>query len=103
LRFFPGHHPLLCQPHRSRVRFSSLSNRISKVTLRRPIPGRASEEFGDKLGHIEGAALHHIYEEEGTSFLELAGKGENQDMPTRRFQEEFEGWVRRQRSSARRV
>jgi DNA phosphorothioation-dependent restriction protein DptG len=52
-----------------------------------------SEEFGDKLEHIEGAVLHHMYEEEGTWFLELAEKGENQDMLTRRFREEFERYM----------
>jgi len=52
-----------------------------------------SEEFGDKLEHIEGAVLHHMYEEEGTWFLELAEKGEHQDMLTRRFQEEYERYM----------
>jgi len=39
-----------------------------------------SEEFDDKLEHIEGAVLHHMYEEEGKWFLALAKKSNNQDM-----------------------
>lgn len=52
-----------------------------------------SEEFGDKLEHIEGAVLHHMYEEEGTWFLELADKGEDQATLTRRYQEEFDRYM----------
>ena len=52
-----------------------------------------SEEFNDKLEHIEGAVLHHMYEEEGTWFLELMDKGEKHDMLTQRFREEFERYM----------
>jgi hypothetical protein len=48
-----------------------------------------SQEFADKLQHIEGAVLHHMYEEEGTWFIDLKNKGEDQAMLTQRFQEEF--------------
>lgn len=33
-----------------------------------------SEDFLDKLGHIEGAVAHHVYEEEGNWFLELKSR-----------------------------
>jgi Hemerythrin HHE cation binding domain len=52
-----------------------------------------SQEFMDKLDHIEGAVLHHMYEEEGTWFLELREKAESQVTLTRRFKEEFERYV----------
>ena len=52
-----------------------------------------SQEFMDKLDHIEGAVLHHMYEEEGTWFLELQEKAESQVTLTRRFKEEFERYV----------
>lgn len=52
-----------------------------------------SEEFTDKLEHIEGAVLHHMYQEEGTWFLELIEKGEDQAMLTARFREEFERYM----------
>jgi hypothetical protein len=31
-----------------------------------------SQDFHDKLGHIEGAVKHHVYSEEGTWFIDLA-------------------------------
>jgi hemerythrin superfamily protein len=52
-----------------------------------------SQEFADKLEHIEGAVLHHMYEEEGTWFLELQQKAESQATLTRRFREEFERYA----------
>jgi DNA phosphorothioation-dependent restriction protein DptG len=52
-----------------------------------------SEAFNDKLEHIEGAVLHHMYQEEGTWFHELMDKGEKQDMLTQRFREEFERYM----------
>jgi hemerythrin superfamily protein len=52
-----------------------------------------SQEFMDKLDHIEGAVLHHMYEEEGTWFPELREKGEAQVTLTRRYKEEFERYV----------
>jgi hypothetical protein len=55
----------------------------------------SSEAWLDKLGHIEGAVLHHIYEEESTWFLELKAKGEKQDHLTQRFQEEYERYTSR--------
>jgi hypothetical protein len=49
-----------------------------------------SQEFTNELEQIEGAVLHHMYEEEGTWFLELQQKAESQATLTRRFREEFE-------------
>ena len=43
----------------------------------------------DKLGHIEGAVLHHMYEEESSWFLKLKEKGQDQERVAARFKEEF--------------
>lgn len=52
-----------------------------------------SQDFTDKLEHIEGAVLHHMYEEEGTWFIELKEKGKDQAMITKRYMEEFNRYV----------
>jgi len=54
-----------------------------------------SQEFLDKLEHIRGAVAHHVYEEEGTWFLELKEKlaATDQQQLTRRYQEEFDRYV----------
>lgn len=48
----------------------------------------------DKLEHIRGAVLHHIFEEEGTWFLELKEKAPDQAFLTMRFAEEYERYAR---------
>jgi len=48
----------------------------------------ADQAWLDKLEHIRGAVLHHIFEEEGTWFLELK-KAPDQAFLTRRFAEEY--------------
>jgi hypothetical protein len=53
----------------------------------------ADEAWRDKLEHIRGAVLHHMFEEEGTWFLELREKAEDQDFLTRRFSEEYRRYV----------
>jgi hemerythrin superfamily protein len=52
-----------------------------------------SQAFIDKLEHIRGALLHHMYEEEGTWFLELKSKNVDQARLTARFIEEFERYA----------
>jgi hypothetical protein len=50
-----------------------------------------SQEFRDKLEHIKGAVAHHVYEEEGTWFLNLkrdSSAGEQLKL-TQRYQEQF--------------
>jgi hypothetical protein len=49
----------------------------------------ATDAWRDKLEHIRGAVLHHMFEEEGTWFLELKDKAPDQDFLTRRFAEEY--------------
>jgi hypothetical protein len=50
-----------------------------------------SQEFVDKLEHIEGAVAHHVYEEESNWFLDLKSKTPAADQVklTQRYQEHF--------------
>jgi hypothetical protein len=54
-----------------------------------------SQEYLDKLEHLRGAIAHHMYEEEGSRFLELKEKvsAVDQDRLTQRFKEEFDRYV----------
>ena len=52
-----------------------------------------SQDWMDKIEHIEGAVRHHMFEEEGTWFLELKAKGENPERTALRFKEEYERYV----------
>jgi hypothetical protein len=54
-----------------------------------------SQDFDDKLEHIRGAVAHHMYQEEGTWFVELSEKatGADQAMITQRYQEEWSRYV----------
>ena len=54
-----------------------------------------SQEFADKLEHLRGAVLHHMYEEENSRFIELKEKmpEAEQGRLTQRFREEFERYV----------
>ena len=51
-----------------------------------------SQEYLDKLEHIRGAVAHHVYEEEGTWFLDLKEKvsAQEQSELAQRYAEEFE-------------
>jgi len=49
-----------------------------------------SEDFHDKLGHIEGAVKHHVYSEEGTWFIDLARMpAADQKLIEQRYSEEY--------------
>jgi len=49
-----------------------------------------SEDFHDKLGHIEGAVKHHVYSEEGTWFIDLARMPDaDQTLIKQRYSEEY--------------
>jgi len=53
------------------------------------------QDWRDKLGHIRGAVLHHVYEEEGSRFPELRQAIDPQEDKrlTRRFLEEFDRYM----------
>jgi hemerythrin superfamily protein len=54
-----------------------------------------SQEYKDKLEHIRGAVLHHVYEEENTWFFELQQKLSEADKARLavRYKEEFNRYV----------
>lgn len=47
----------------------------------------------DKVEHIRGAVLHHMFEEEGSWFLALKADYDDQAFLTRRFAEEYARYV----------
>lgn len=51
----------------------------------------ASEDYQDKLEHIRGAVLHHVFSEEGTWYLKLARSAPpaDQERITARYAEEY--------------
>lgn len=53
----------------------------------------SSDAWRDKWGHIEGAVLTHMFEEENGWFLHLKAKGEHQNRLTARYKEEFERYA----------
>jgi hemerythrin superfamily protein len=54
-----------------------------------------TQDYLDKLEHIRGAVAHHVYEEEGTWFLELKERMAPTDQTklTSRYKEEFDRYV----------
>jgi hypothetical protein len=53
-----------------------------------------SQEWLDKLDHIRGAVLHHMYEEEGERFIDLAEKAAAEsEVLSQRFAEEYERYA----------
>ena len=50
-----------------------------------------SQDYLDKLEHVRGAVLHHVYQDEGTWFPALLEEGDAvlQARLTSRFREEF--------------
>jgi hypothetical protein len=54
-----------------------------------------SQDFLDKLDHVQGAVAHHVYAEEGNWFIDLKEKlpAADQALLTRRYGEEFARYV----------
>ncbi len=54
-----------------------------------------SEDYDDKLEHIRGAVLHHIYSEEGTWFVELTESvtPDEQALIAKRYDEEYSRYM----------
>ncbi len=54
-----------------------------------------SQDFIDKLGHIEGAVAHHMYAEEGNWFLDMKKEVSTADQAilTERYAEEYKRYV----------
>jgi len=53
----------------------------------------SDEAWDDKFGHIKGAVLTHVYEEEHGWFIHLKKHGENQDRLAERYKQEFDRYV----------
>jgi hypothetical protein len=60
-----------------------------------------SNEYLEKLEHIRAAVAHHMYEEEGTWFLDLKEQvpAADQAKLTMRFKEEFDRYVGRDKAA----
>lgn len=68
------------------------ATKMQMAELERLDPG--GKEWEDKLDHIRGALLHHMYEEEGDWLLELKQKsGDGEMWLTDRFLEEYDRYV----------
>ncbi len=55
-----------------------------------------SEDFRDKLGHLEGAVAHHVYKEESDWFIDLKEQADASTQQTiaKRYAEEFDRYIR---------
>jgi hypothetical protein len=65
--------------------------KMQMAELERIDPG--TKDWLDKLEHIRGAVLHHMYEEEDGWFPKLKERFEDQAFLTRRFSEEYERYA----------
>ena len=54
----------------------------------------ATDDWREKIEHIRGAVLHHMYEEEDHWFIRLKEEYPDQAFLTRRFREEYERYAR---------
>ena len=84
---------LVIEGHKAHATMAYEEQTMAKVQmaeLERLAP--LSQEWRDKLEHIRGAVLHHIYEEESTWFPELVeeARGTDRAMLDQRFSEEFQ-------------
>jgi hypothetical protein len=77
--------------HASLAYTEQTTAKMQMAELERIDPADAA--WHDKLEHIQGAVLHHMFEEEGTWFLELKAKAPDQAFLTRRYAEEYGRYV----------
>lgn len=90
-------YPMLIQEHEKRHATSAYTQqtatKVQMAELERIDP--AAQEYLDKLEHVRGAVLHHMYEEEGTWFMELLDHVPRDEHVrlTERFREEFERYT----------
>jgi iron-sulfur cluster repair protein YtfE (RIC family) len=86
-------YPIIAEDHKAHAAMAYQEQAMTKIQLNKlERMDPMSQDWLDKLEHVRGAVLHHMYEEEGTWFPDLhreAGQG-NHAMLTRRFREEFE-------------
>jgi hypothetical protein len=87
---------LVMEGHKAHATIAYEEQTLAKVQmaeLERLAP--LSQEWRDKLEHIRGAVMHHIYEEESTWFPEIAREVSETDrvMLDQRFAEEFNRYM----------
>ena len=87
---------LVMEGHKGHATIAYEEQTLAKVQmaeLERLAP--LSQEWRDKLEHIRGAVMHHIYEEESTWFPEIAREVSETDrvMLDQRFAEEFNRYM----------
>ena len=80
--------------HTSMAYTEQTTAKMQMAELERIDPISDAEAWKDKLEHIRGAVLHHIFEEEGTWFLKIKEEYDNQAFLTHRFREEYERYAK---------
>ena len=86
-------YPMLAQDDKGHAAMAYQEQAMTKVEMHMlEMMEPMSQEWLDKLEHIQGAVAHHMYEEESTWFGEVreALRGKDEAMHTSRFREEFE-------------
>jgi len=87
---------LVMEGHKGHATMAYEEQQLAKVQLAEleKLPP-LSQEWRDKLEHIRGAVLHHIYEEESVWFPEIAKAVSDTDraMLDQRFTEEFNRYM----------
>ncbi len=55
-----------------------------------------SDDYADKLGHLEGAVAHHVYKEESDWFIDLkqSAPPQDQEMVAKRYAQEFQRYMK---------
>lgn len=97
-------YPMIAEDHKGHAALGYQEQAMTKIQLaklERLDP--ASQDWLDKLEHIRGAVLHHMYEEEGTWLPDLRRERDEREQPllTARFREEFERAAGQQASAPR--
>lgn len=89
-------YPMLAQDHGAHAAHAYQEQATAKIEMHKlEMLEPMSQDWLDKLEHIQGAVAHHMYHEECTWFPELrkAVPAGHDAMLTRRYREEFERYV----------
>ncbi|MGH7016509.1 MAG: hemerythrin domain-containing protein, partial [Caulobacteraceae bacterium] len=82
------------EAHADMAYLQQVAAKMQLAALERLDP--ASQEYADKLGHLEGAVVHHVYKEESDWFLDLKENvsAADEQRILQRYGEEFERYMR---------
>lgn len=86
-------YPMLVDDHKGHAAMAYQEQAMTKIEMHKlEMLEPMSQEWRDKLEHIQGAVAHHMYEEESEWFGEIreAMRGADEALHARRFREEFE-------------